>query len=312
MTSVKPSEQTVSGTWFDLIPPEWNRPDAPPVLLKVFTSSFRDKEELARSAFLAAQYIANRPVKIGEVRTETLSEIQGMQLLAVYDPPRMILNGHGYLIGVPAGDYVALMSPIVLTADGMQEIQAAEAIDAVRGFLCATLGPTVVHSLALSALLDPKLPGQVSTVSPPIQTGQLPSEFATLHSDAYERLRDVMLGDLPAHQRARIATAFTFVGRAHNTPDETLRLFDLWTALEVLVGGYSRLAGMIDRRRDKGDWRTSMLRFKERRRQIVHEGAKVRLSNDEQKLLMSTIISEVLTQLDIGDVSGAVDAALRR
>jgi hypothetical protein len=273
------------------------------VKIRIFTSSFMSVEEgrmphrAAKAASSAISHAVNAQF------FELLEPFEWNSMQSVFGfkstKPHWAISGHDAKI-VP-GEYVAIASPTLKVDEGRREVEADQAMDGMRGLLCALLGDSIAFDLAAEITVSKENPESIGQIGGGVRMPIPPESYVYTSSELPDHLQQYFLAEKDPLWRARVETAFMFVGRAQMNVDPRLRFFDLWTALEVYLGGPKSLAGHIDKGHHRPGWRTAMKALKDRRDGLVHRGELNTSSPTEERLILATIIDAVCKRARIVD-----------
>lgn len=304
-----PIEKQIAESWDDFVPRSWRENDAyATVRIELHASNFAgtDDEGLLLHAARAAQELGSHSIGIGFASfTEPLKFADPKMLLA-YSEGQLAVNVKLEERIIPPGDYVLVSSPTLKSVDGENVSAAIDTGMACVGYLCAVLGPSIAHQLSHVFSIDLRDTTRFHGFSNVVENHASPAMFVYTIPDSHSLLAEYLRAEQDVDFKRRVELSFLFIGRAQRSIESTLRFFDIWTALEVLFGGYRALAGEINKASKTPGWQKRMRIIKDKRTDLVHSGQRSAISQKDERFLVTTLLRQVFRHYGISDT--AMDA----
>lgn len=278
-------------TFLDLIPAPWKtRDEYQRAIMCFFPSAIYQWEGSLENALQLkkiVEAISSHPVGFNPITLAHDNELPFPRAFIGYKEGTPFLGSKLEKAVFPAGDYLAIFSPIPIQNEG----EAREAIAVCRGILTAGLG----HAIAEKAIGETHIhlhDDKTSYASEVVERFLPPKDHVFFQTSSARELGDRILRHIPEELRRRLRTAFLFIGTAAGVTDPTVRFANLWIALEVACGSSGKataaLAAIAGPSLDQA-CRT----IRNARHDLFHKGQEYILSRDEERLMKAAIFHSV-------------------
>lgn len=281
----------------------WESPAYAAVRFQFFTSSHHCLSKGQNlSAARAALSISSYPVTVAFIDVDGEIEIPEIRAICIYEKCSRSMKMHAAKMKIEPGSYVLISSPVERYENGTKEDSCKEAMETVRGALCSMFGGSIAHMLAGEIVIDQNNKDSISSISNIIETMPHPLDYDFIEPLNIDALAEYVENEKDPLWIRRMQTCFLLLGRSRREQDAVFRFFDMWTALEVYVGGPKKLAGLIDKAHDRKNWRMSMKMLKSKRDNMVHKGERYNLTLIEERIISATIYWQIFKRARIDDV----------
>jgi len=290
--------------WAEIIPKEWISDKYPLVRFVLYSSSNKRDSIYVTSRMIAkaASLISDYPVEVFHCETTDEFSYQSMSLSVIYshDTPALVANPISHT--VPPGNYILFISPILaVEGGGTRELETDNAILAARGLLCATLGGSIAHQRLAQFEVSAENPEKISASSNTIVNYQSSTNFIYFDSVSFQKLITAL--NMGTVLDENTSLSLSFIGRAYENTDSSLKLFDLWSALETIMVGYKSVKKFINNGHPGSIWQKEMRYIQSARNAMLHNGKRAELSEAQERILVATLVDLILTRAGIEDVS---------
>lgn len=306
---ILPNGKQIAGSWVDFVPLAWRENDAyAAARIELHASNFEGTgdEGLFLQAAQAAKELGSHSIGIAFANFTDPLKFADPKMLLAYNEGQLAMNVKLDERVLPPGGYVLLSSPTLKSADGENVSAAIDTCMACVGYLCAVLGPSIAHQFSHVFSIDLRDTTKFHGFSEAIENHASPANFVYTTPDSHSLLAEYLRNEQDIDFKRRVELAFLFIGRAQRSIESTLRFFDLWTALEVLFGGYRALAAEINKANKSPEWQQRMRMIKDKRTDLVHNGKRLAISQKDERFLVSTLLRQVFRHYGIIDT--AMDA----
>lgn len=198
------------------------------------------------------------------------------------------------------GKHVFLMAPLEEADENRGEARAKEVIAQAEGMISLLLGDGILSKKVYETISEPGLQAN-QIFGAPIRGPVDPNCIRLASEASLQKLAECLSVEENAAWKGRVQTALTACSRAQWEYFPAERFFHFWTALEVIFGGYNRVAGYIDKLRKEPKKREGLLRLKLLRRKLVHEGSAVETQRIDEWLLAAVVMEQIYKHYAIRD-----------
>lgn len=206
------------------------------------------------------------------------------------------------LIKLPPGGYCLLISSFEHVADGgTREVECDEALEKSRGLLCAILGGSVANDHAVTFSISNDEKRLISSNSQFLNLPPMPQDYMFIGQEALVKLESYFDAETDPLWKSRAESAFFFIGISRTANDARHRFFNLWTGLEVYLGGSRGVSGLIQKKVKIKKWHQIMKKLKDKRDDMIHQGIRHGIDVEEERYICATIINAICERAKIED-----------
>lgn len=267
------------------------------VVIRGYSSGIAGHPDLCQRAILAMKsFISILPSRFDV----SFSSTQGEQPMHVMDEIvtfheseiRMNVNVRQGIL--PEGHYACITLPIY----DNDENSITQKTDVIRGILTLIAGHSALSDLVFEQRFDLSQPDQITRSGRTVEAHLHPNQWHVFN-DATIKSVAPALKDCPSELRDRTALAMSFIARATNVIDHTVRFGNTWIAFEVMAGGHAAAKNFLNGL--DPNFKHEAKRFIDMRNALFHHGKRPVFEQWDERFLCACIIAILLKQLGITD-----------